>query len=272
MKKLGYVMVVALVAVAGCKKVEKVELSPKEVLLTSRGQTATLAVRALDGKGQPMEGKKVEFSSADAAVAAVDAQGGLTANKSGATTVTAKVGDKTDTAAVEVRIPAKIELDKTELAISGLGNSVELKAKVLDEIGRPIPGAQPNYTVDVAGIAGVANGIVTAMGVGESTITVSFGPIAEIAKLKVTLPEFDKVVLEPATVNLKVGENALLTASVKDTAGAPVAGVPIAFTTSDEKIATVDAGAKVVAVAPGKATVTAKAGEKTATVNVVVKK
>ena len=68
-------------------------------------------------------------------------------------------------------------------------------------------------------------------------------------------------------LTLKEGESEILTATVKPD---DATDKTVTWSTSDASIATVDASGKVTAVKEGTATITAKAGEKSATCKVTV--
>ena len=65
------------------------------------------------------------------------------------------------------------------------------------------------------------------------------------------------VTVSPATLDLRVGENGALTATVKDAAGGALSGRPVSWSSSDPAIATVSGVGLVTAVAAGTATITA---------------
>ena len=86
-------------------------------------------------------------------------------------------------------------------------------------------------------------------------------------------PQFDKVVVAPATVTLLVGTEENLGASARDGSGRAMPGHTFEWTSSDETIATVEGGL-VTGVAPGSVTITAtgegKSGSATVTVEEIV--
>lgn len=79
----------------------------------------------------------------------------------------------------------------------------------------------------------------------------------------------EKVNLDKEALELKAGESGVLTATVTPE---NATDKTVTWSSDNEAVATVDANGKVTAVSEGTATVTAKAGEKTATCKVTVKK
>lgn len=259
---------VALVGVAGCARVERIQATGPSLVLTQAAQTEAIGAKAFDQHGQAMTGARFTYSTSDAAVATVDAKGIVTAVKSGSASIEVASGDKKLTVGVEVKIPAKLVVQPVSLV--GVGATAHLTAKVLDQANRPIEGATVAFAIADRAIAAVNGTMVTTTGIGQTNLTATFGALKANAPLAVTLPAFQTVVLDPTEVKLKVGTVAFLKTEIKDAAGADVGGVTVQFASSAEKVATVDPGGKLMGIAPGEATVTATAGDKSATVNVTV--
>lgn len=264
--------VIALALVAGCQKVEKIDIAPPTVLFTAAGQSSSLTATALDADGKPVDKVEIKFASSDDSIATVDAAGKVTAVKSGAATVSAKSGEKEGLSKIEVRIPAKIVVTPTPVALVGLGATVALEAKVSDQIDRPIEGAAVNFAVADQAIAMVTDRTLTSKGVGTTKITASFGAVTQEFDVTVTMPEFATVAVDPAELSVKLGESGVVNANAKAADGNPVAGVSFTFASSDEKVATVDASGKVSPVAAGAVTITATAGDKSAVAKVKISK
>ena len=79
-----------------------VTVSPATAELTSLGATRQLTAEVRAQNGQPMAGAAVSWSSSNAAVATVDAQGLVTAAGNGTATITATAGGVSGTATVTV--------------------------------------------------------------------------------------------------------------------------------------------------------------------------
>lgn len=121
-----------------------------------------------------------------------------------------------------------------------------------------------------AAVATVEAGVVTAVAAGKATITAKAGEITATCEVTVqegaSAPTLSGIALDKTTASVKKGATVTLTAT-----GTPAdAAFPtIEWTTSDAAIATVANGV-VTGVKAGKATITAKAGEFTATCEVTV--
>lgn len=205
--------------------------------------------------------KNVTWTSSDESVAKV-VNGKVTAVKSGKATITAKCGDKTAECAVTVTVPTgSVTLDKTSLSLA-IGETAQLTVTV-----KPDDATDKNlaWTSSDESVAKVDNGKVTAIKAGKATITVTCGGKAAECAVTVTVPT-SSVTLDKATLSLAVGETAQLTATVKPD---DATDKNVTWTSSDESVAKVSNG-KVTAIKSGKATITAKCGDKTAECAVAV--
>ena len=223
-----------------------------------KGNTATLTVTVLP---EDATDPTVTWSSSDEKIATVNG-GVITAIADGEATITAKAGEKEATCKVTVSTPVtSIALDKTELPIIK-GNTATLTATVLPE-----DATDPTVTWSSSDekVATVKDGVVTAVGDGEATITAKAGEKEASCKILVTTP-VTSVTLDNKELSITKGMTATLKATVlPEDATDPT----VTWSSSDEEIATVKDGT-VTAVAVGKATITAKAGGYSATCEVSV--
>ncbi|MDR0420045.1 MAG: Ig-like domain-containing protein [Prevotellaceae bacterium] len=170
---------------------------------------------------------------------------------------------KDDPAPVQV---SGITLNKTELTLA-IGSSETLTATV-----NPDNAADKTvtWTSSATGVATVENGVITAVAVGSATITATSAN-GKTARCEVTVEvavvEVESITLEPAPLNLYVGDSETLTATVNpDNA----TDKTITWQSSDTEVATVTDGV-VPAIAAGTATITAtSANGKTATCDINV--
>jgi uncharacterized protein YjdB len=169
-----------VVALSGCKaKVASVELTPAKVTLRSESQSQRMTATPKDDDGNPVEGERpVAWSSADPAVAAIDAQGLLKPTGSGKTTVTATIEEQVATAEVDVLLTKAIRLPSLA-AVIVVGRPSEPFAVVFNnEKGEPITPdpsvAAVTWKVENPAVATVSdNGVVTGVAPGSTTLTVS---------------------------------------------------------------------------------------------------
>lgn len=210
--------------------------------------------------------KTVTWTSSDEAIATVDETGKVTAVKEGTATITAKAGEKTAECKVTVYVAVtSVELNKTTLSI------IEGESETLTATVKPDNATDKTVTWTSSDemIATVKDGKVTAVKVGEATITATAGDKTAECKVTVSPVPVSSVTLDHTSLDLEMGETATLVATVKpDNA----ADKTVTWSSTDAKIATVDASGEVTAVGEGEATITAKAGDKTAECKVTVKR
>ena len=248
--------------------VNSIELNKKDLTLTEGASETLIATVKPDNATD----KTVTWSTSDANVATVDASGKVTAVKEGTASITAKAGKKTTTCNVTVKknviTVTDVSLNKTEITLKE-GDSETLVATVKpdDATDKTI-----TWSTSDASIATVdESGKVTAIKEGSSTITAKAGEQSATCKVTVSknVVSVTEVTLNKTTLELKEGESETLTATVKPD---DATDKSVTWTTSDANVATVDASGKVTAVKEGSATITAKAGDKSATCSVSVSK
>lgn len=176
--------------------------------------------------------------------------------------------DDGDVAVTDVKITSTV----TEVTA---GETITLTAEVLpaDATNKTV-----TWTSSDATVATVKDGVVTGVKAGEATITASAG--GQTATVKVTVKvaatsggetttiAVTEVKITSTVKEVTAGEIITLTAEVSP---ADATNKTVTWTSSNESVATVDSTGKVTGVAAGTATITAKAGEKTAAVDVTVK-
>ena len=210
--------------------------------------------------------KTVTWSTSDAAIATVDNEGNVTAVAVGETTITATCGDKSATCKVTVNpiLAESIILDKTELTLT-IGACEKLTATVLPE---DVTDKTVTWSTSDAAIATVDNeGNVTAVAVGEATITATCGDKTATCEVTVNPILAESITLDKTELTLTIGATEKLTATLLPE---DVTDKTVTWSTSDASIATVDVEGNVKAIAVGEATITATCGDKSATCKVTV--
>lgn len=219
-------------------------------------ETAELSVNILPAT---TTNKTVTWKSQNEAVATVDANGVVTAIAVGETTITVTTADGSNLSAtckvtVEQTFANFISLDKTSISLKAT-QSETLKATIL-------PATTTNQAVtwksDNEAIATVdANGMVTAIAVGETTITATTTDGSNLsASCKVTvIPTLaSSITLDKTEVSFKANETVTLTPTILP---ATTTNTVVVWTTTDEKVTVVDANGIVTAIGVGEATITA---------------
>jgi len=217
---------------------------------------------------------KANWSSKNNAVATVY-YGTITAVAEGTSTISVAYGSETESVQVNVTKKVKAltkDVQKLDLKM-GDSPTIHLTATYTDNTTDPDASNKAEWTVDDSNVVSVVNGKVTPIGPGTATITATYG------KQAVTIPVSVEVVkrLDPSTtqVSMLLSENK--TVQVKLKATYPDGDVKddvsaqAEWSTSNAEVADVIKG-EITAYGPGTATITAKYGTQTATIQVDVDK
>ena len=217
--------------------------------------------------------KNVTWESSNTDVAEVDADGKVTAKGTGVATITVTTEDGSKTATCTVTVMAArvdvtgVTLNKTATTLL-IGSNETLTATVA-------PADATNKTVvwtsDDETIATVADGVVTAVGLGTATITATTedGNFTATCEVTVNPIVVTGVTLDEATATLTVGETQTLVATF---APANATNKNVSWTSNNTAVASVSAEGVVTANAVGTATitVTTEDGSFTATCDITV--
>lgn len=207
-----------------------------------------------DSAAQQAAADKIDWTweIGDDSIASVDANGVITGIKGGNTIVTLTSADGKFSAKCPVTVnqPLKaIKLD--DIALETNGHTSETVAYTLE----PADTTEDDVTLSVAdeSIAKLEGNKLVAVSDGTTKITATSGIVKTSAKVTVTT-NVEQITLNKTEGVLTVGNSVTVTATVTpDNA----TNTTINWTSSDEKVATVDSNGKVTAVAAGSATITA---------------
>ncbi len=250
--------------------VATVTVSPSPITMTV-GQTTQFTANLKDANGNALNGRVVTWSSSNPAAATVSTAGLVTAVASGSTTITASVEGKSGTAGVTISNVAVGSVTVQPQSPSIVqGANVQLSATVRDVNGNIVTDRLVTWSSSSTTQAVVSStGIVTGVAPGNVVITATSEGKSGTTTVNVTQVPVASVTLSPASVSIRTGKTATLAATVKDSLGNVVTNRPITWSSSNNAIATVNAGV-VTGVAVGTATITATSEGKsgTATVNV----
>jgi uncharacterized protein YjdB len=152
-----------------------------------------------------------------------------------------------------------------------VGGSQQLTASAKDAVGNDLTGRAVTWTSSAHSVASVdGSGMVSAVAVGTASITATSEGKTATATITVIPVPIAALTLEPGTATVEVGKTVQLKVTARDAAGTALGGRTVTLTSSEGRVATIDAAQVVTGVAPGTATITATAEGKTATAAITV--
>ena len=249
-----------------------VSIAPTSVTLTP-GQTRQLAATVRDDDGSALANVTVFWSSEHPEIATVSADGLIRAVKAGTSRVAASVGGKSATATVRVIPPGAATVSVSPGSVTlDIGRTASLSATAKDAAGATLSGRTVAWRSSAASVATVSSsGTVTAVGAGTATITATVDGKNGSSTITVRRPAVDRVVVAPALTILERGATVTLRATPYDARGNALSGRTVTWTTSDDRVATVNAQGVVTAKRGGSATITATIEGKRASAGVTVR-
>ncbi|HEU6452927.1 MAG TPA: Ig-like domain-containing protein [Gemmatimonadaceae bacterium] len=249
-----------------------VVVSPGEATLFV-GETVTLKATVTDANGDPLSGRPITWSSSATSVATVSTSGVVTAKAPGTATITAASEGKSGKSTITVKLVpvASVDMNPGELKLQ-IGQSSTITATPKASDGTPLTGRSISWKSRDPGIATVSgSGEVTAKAAGSTIIEATSEGVTGVTLVQVAAIPVSSVVVTPDTATLVVGASKQLTAKTYDAGGTELSGRTITWSSSNEDVASVSSSGKVLAVAPGSATITATSEGKSdkATITVV---
>ncbi|NEW07960.1 hypothetical protein GK047_18330 [Paenibacillus sp. SYP-B3998] len=240
----------------------------KQLILLKKNGTGSLKLTATYPNGTTEDfTDRAEWASEDEKIVQVS-KGKLIANSIGETVVSAKYGEKTIKAVVDVEVPHKLDVNKDLLSLqAGKDDQLVLRATFADGTSEEVTD-RADWSVDDEKVAFVIKGKVTAYKAGEAKVTASYGGKTTTTKVEVDIPN----IIKPSKkiLNLQIGgsETLKLIAVYKDGREEDVAS-KAEWTTSSKDIADVHNG-YISGTNTGAATITAKYGTRTTVIQVSV--
>ena len=250
------------------------EDAPAETPVIATGESATAETAAQDEKiAKAAEKLTLAWTSSDESVATVDETGTVTAVAAGEAEITAAVKDTEmqDVCVITVKVSAK-ELKVPDTLDVKLNDTDEaaIEAKCEPEDASNISFDFASSDEEVATVD--KDGKVKVLKAGECDITTTLMQDGEKVTEKTThvkaFYEVESITLDSNEGKLTVGKSHTIKATVAPEEVA--AETTIEWSSSNEKVATVDSNGKVTAVSSGNATITATAGEESANYEVTV--
>ena len=259
------------------KPVGSVSVSPASLSVVA-GQQSQLTATTLDVSGAPLTGRNLSWSSSDANIASVSANGLVTGVAAGQVNVSANAeGRKT---VVPVTVTAASSSNVVMAPVASIvvtlnaptviaGQSTQANAALKDASGAVLTGRTIAWTTSDATIATVsATGLVTTLRGGLVTITAASGDKSGSAALSVGVSASAPAPVAAVTLSVassvNVGSSTQATATLKDAAGNLLTGRVITWVSSDASIASVSTTGLVTGLLGGAVTITASAEGKSA--------
>ena len=290
---LAATAIIMAVALAGCG-VKITNIAVPESAMVEKGESITLPVvygtddapavtpeTAATGESAETDEKlakaasklTVEWTSSDESVATVDATGMVVAVSAGETDITANVKDSEMSAVckVTVKVTAKdiTVPDSLDVKLND-GNETTVEATVSPADATDVKVSYASTDEAVATVD--KDGRVQVLQPGEcdivTTLTQEDKKVVEKKTHIKAYYEVEGITLDKTEGILTAGNTVALNATVLPEEIADE--TTVTWTSSDEKVATVDENGKVTAIAAGEATITANAGEKSATYKLTV--
>ncbi|MEZ4455196.1 MAG: Ig-like domain-containing protein [Gemmatimonadales bacterium] len=254
------------------QEITHVAAFPAVAKFTALGDTTRISFRAADANDQVVPLPPV-LTVDDPTVVSAGAGGLLTALANGTAVVTANWGQFSAEVAVTVeQLVASVVVTPAQKTLVFLGETVVLTATATDAQGHPVPYSTQWQTANPTIVTVDQNGLVTAVGNGQTTVHATVGPASFTNTATITVQQ------APAAVTVTPGAKAFsapgqtqqLSAAVQDGLGTPIPAAPVAWSSSNLGVATVSAAGLVTAQSPGAATVTASAGPASGTAAITV--
>ena len=251
--------------------VASVVVTPPQLNVAPGTRTQLTAV-TYDAAQNPLTGRAITWSTSNAAVATVDANGMMTAVAIGSASITATAEGKIGVSAITVsQAPvATVTVSPSPLSMT-VGQVTQLTATLTDNIGNVLNGHVVTWTSSNTGVATVSDqGVVTAVAAGATTITATSEGKSGTADLTVSNVAVGSVTVLPQVPTIVAGSTVQLTVVVRDVNGAVVTGRVVTWSSSNSNVATVSASGLVSGVSPGNAIITATSESTSGTTSVTV--
>ena len=255
--------------------IRSITVSPASVALNV-GDTKALSASVIDANGNPSN-QTVTWSTNASSVATVDNAGVVKAVGVGTAAITAAIGSVSGASVITVTPPPVQSVTVSPPTLSLIvGRTANLSATVVDVTGATVSNPSVAWSSRNAAVASVnpTTGVVTAIGVGNTTIDASSGGKTGSSTVTVAAPPIVSVTISPASSNVTAGQAVSLTATVMDANGAVVTSSTVTWTSDDVQVADPNSTGKQTANAKtsmaGAATITGSVGAVKGTATITV--
>jgi len=218
------------------------------------GQSLTASAVAKDNQDNPLEVSGFIWSSSNEIIATV-IEGVVSGHTPGEATITAELWGVAGSADICVTAPDFIVVTPSTGLID-CGRTIQLSAILTDASADALECSGVTWSSSDESIASVNEGLVTAINLGNVTITAELGDVSGSADISVTAPDF--IVVTPSTGLIDCGRTLQLI--LQDDHEEPLECFGVTWSSSDDTIASVIEGV-VSGHTPGEVTITADLGD-----------
>ncbi|HEV8216455.1 MAG TPA: Ig-like domain-containing protein [Gemmatimonadaceae bacterium] len=238
--------------------IASITVTPTPTTLNVGGKKQLQAV-VKDSAGNILTNRTVNWTSSDTAVADVTGTGAVTATGTGQATITASSEGQAATASVTTN-PAVVVSVGVALNFANIqvGQTTQAVATARDSAGNSISGRAVTWSTSNPAVAIVSSqGLVTALGIGSSSIKATIDGVTGSASLTVSTATVSAVSVTLGSSSIVAGGTTQATAVASDALGNAITGRSVTWSTSNSAVATVSNLGLVTAVAGGTVSVTA---------------
>lgn len=235
------------------------------------GGTTQLMAKAYDASQNELSGRAMVWTTSNAGVVTVDANGLVTAKAIGTGTITATAEGKSGTSQFTISPGAVSKVTVTPGSLSmETGQTQHLAATAEDANGAVLADRTAIWSSDNTQVVTVFGGAVTAVGRGTAKISATVDGVSGSATVTVANAPVQSVTVAPASV--VVGSKVQLTATVRDTRGVVVTDRAVTWSVpANNGVASIDASTgEVTGLAAGTVTATATSEGKSGSATVTV--
>lgn len=227
------------------------------------GETTQTTASTADINQRPLNGRVIDYSSSNTAIATVTQTGVVTAIGAGAVNIIATSEGKSGFVTVHVAaVPVgsvAVLLPANRSAIN-VGDTVTAVADVRDGGGNVLTGRIISWTTSDRNIATVDGvGLITGTGVGAVTITAQTGGQSGSASVSVVLAPIATIQVTLASPSLQILQSTQATVVVLDANNKVLTGRSVTYASSNPLVAFVTQSGVVTGLFPGTATISVSA-------------
>ncbi|MDP9201102.1 MAG: Ig-like domain-containing protein [Gemmatimonadota bacterium] len=230
----------------------------------SVGHATQASAVVKDATGSIMAGQAITWSSLTPGIASVSSSGVVTAIAAGTASIRATASAINGSASIIVEAPQSLAPAVAAVAVAfdstriSVGHVAQASAVVKDAAGNTITGQAITWSSLTPNIASVSSsGVVTAITAGTASIQATASGINGSASITVGPPPVAVVIVTVDSTTLSIGHTAQASATAKDSAGNPINGQTILWTSLSPSIASVSSSGRVTALAIGIAVIQA---------------